>query len=142
MPASSQHQASDLHQDALREAFLTLAGLVCTDHEADERGYLHFATEYEGVIRDRASVAYRLLNELGLERPASPYKPRENEGLFEHLTRENDRLAGEVERLRDALDEIVDDLSVPHSRAPWAEHALQAAQMALAPASDERRNDG
>jgi hypothetical protein len=59
--------------ERLRDALLKLAGLVLTDHEADERGYLHYDTEYEGVIRDRASLAQRLLDELGLERPPSPY---------------------------------------------------------------------
>jgi hypothetical protein len=59
--------------ERLRDALLKLAGLVLTDHEADERGYLNYDTEYEGVIRDRASLAQRLLDELGLERPQSPY---------------------------------------------------------------------
>jgi hypothetical protein len=37
------------------------------------------------------------------------------------------RLEGAVE----ALEEIVDDLSVPNHPAPWAAHALQVATMAL-----------
>lgn len=56
-------------------------------------------------------------------------------GRFPALLAERDRLLAENERLREALDAIVDDLSVPHRPAPWAVNALRTAQAALA--SDE-----
>lgn len=48
------------------------------------------------------------------------------------LASELERLRAEVEQLREALEEIVDDLSVPNRPPGWAAHALQVAQESLA----------
>jgi hypothetical protein len=41
------------------------------------------------------------------------------------------RAAADYRTAVEALEEIVDDLSVPNHPAPWAAHALQVATMAL-----------
>jgi hypothetical protein len=52
--------------------------------------------------------------------------PRMDSREVEVVSAEHLRVATE------ALEEIVDDLSVPSHPAPWATHALQVATMALA----------
>lgn len=45
--------------------------------------------------------------------------------------RQFDQMSEHLRVATEALEEIVDDLSVPSHPAPWATHALQVATMAL-----------
>lgn len=64
-----QRGRAERAEDALRK----LAGIVMADGEAMDRGYLSYDVEYEGIVRDRASAAERILRDLSIEPPASPY---------------------------------------------------------------------
>jgi hypothetical protein len=56
-----------------QEALTKLAGLCIADHEAVERGFAQYAGELEDAIRSRANLAQRLLADLKIEQPRSPY---------------------------------------------------------------------
>jgi hypothetical protein len=62
--------------DRLHGALVKLAGLCIADGEALDRGFLHYAGEFEDALTSRANLAKRLLNETGIPHPPSPYESR------------------------------------------------------------------
>lgn len=71
-------EVQDKRVTELEEAIRKLAGLVIADAEAMDRGYLTYDVEYEGIVRDRASAAKRVLAGLELDAPPSPYSDETN----------------------------------------------------------------